>query len=50
VCDILATKYGVTAVEVEKKIKALKTQFRRGPKRLADSKTNGRSLKKAVSK
>jgi hypothetical protein len=47
-CDTLATKYGVSAVEAEKKIQALKTQFCREHKKLVDSKRSGSSARKAV--
>jgi hypothetical protein len=47
-CDTLATKYGASAVDVEKKIQALKTQFRMEHKKLVGSKRSGSSLKKAL--
>ena len=49
-CDTLATKYGIRAIEVEKKIQTLKTQFRRERKKLVDSKTSGSSPKETLSK
>jgi hypothetical protein len=49
-CDIPATKYGISAVEVERKIQALKTQFLREHKKLVDSNRRGNSPKKAFSK
>jgi hypothetical protein len=47
-CDTLATKYGVSVLEVGKKIQALKTQFCREHKKLVDSKRSEGSLKKAL--
>jgi hypothetical protein len=47
-CDTLATKYGVSAVEVEKKVQALKTQFRREHKKLVDSRRSWSCPRKAL--
>jgi hypothetical protein len=46
----VVTKYGAGAVEVEKKIQALQTQFRRGHKKLMDSERSGSSPMQAVSR
>lgn len=45
--DTLASKYSVSVMQVEKKIQALKTQFRREHRKLV-SKTCGGSRKKAA--
>jgi hypothetical protein len=49
-CDTPTTKYGIRAIEVEKKIQTLKTQFRRERKKLVDSNTSGSSPKETLSK
>jgi hypothetical protein len=46
--DTLASKYSVTVMQVEKKIQALKTQFRREHRKLVVSKRSESSPKKAA--
>jgi hypothetical protein len=47
-CDTLATKYGVSAVEVGKKIQALKMQFHWEEKKLVHSERSRSSRKKVL--
>lgn len=46
--EVLARKYQVTAVEMEKKIQALKNQFRREHKKLVSTHSSGSSPKKSI--